>query len=145
MEVDATDRASDLVEADVVEALEASARYSAYTMVWHQEVLLPAHEDILALSKVLDVHDILPRLCILRQRSPRGEAAPVLHVHLVCRAPFRMLGLEAIFRADDLAFEVGGERGMVVRQPLNLKVAAQERLCHVHMLQLHFDLVHLPI
>lgn len=53
MEVDTADSAIALVEADVVEALEAGACYRFDSMVWHQEILLPPHEQVLSLEEVL--------------------------------------------------------------------------------------------
>ena len=52
MEVDTLDFALLLVEADVVEALEAGAVDGLHLVVGDEEVLLPAHEDVLALRRV---------------------------------------------------------------------------------------------
>ncbi len=106
MKIDATNSTSDLVEADVVKPLEAGAGDGADAVVRHEEVLLPAHEDVLALGEVLVVEIGLFRL--LGQRPPGGELRPVLHVGFLRRAPGFVLGLEGVLGADDLAFEVGG-------------------------------------
>lgn len=106
VEIDAVDVPRDLVEADVVEAFEAGARDLAHAVVGHEEGFLPAHEDVLALGKVLVVEVGL--LGLLGERPPRGEARPVLHVRLVGGAPRGVPRLEGVFGADDLAFEVSG-------------------------------------
>lgn len=111
MEVDAVDIARDLVEADVVEALEAGARDLAHAVVGHEEGFLPAHEDVLALGGILEVEVGL--LGLFGEGPPGGEAGPVLHVGLVGGAPGGVARLEGIFGADDFAFEEGGQ-GRVV-------------------------------
>lgn len=111
MEVNAADGAGHLVEADVIEALEAGAGDGPDAVVGHEEILLPAHEDVLALGKVLVVEVGLLRL--LGQRPPGGELRPVLHVGFLGRAPGFVLGLEGVLGADDFAFEVGRESGVV--------------------------------
>ena len=114
MKVNATDSAGDLVEADVVEALEAGAGNGPDAVVRHEEILLPAHEDVLALRKVLVVEVGL--LGLLGQRPPGGELRPMLHVGFLGRAPGFVLGLEGVLGADDFAFEVGGQGGVVFCQ-----------------------------
>ena len=49
VEVDAVHHTLDLVEADVVEALEAGAVDRPHAMVGDKEVLLPAHKYVLFL------------------------------------------------------------------------------------------------
>jgi len=114
MKVNAADGAGDLVEADVVETLEAGTGNGPDAVIGHEEILLPAHEDVLALREVLVVEVGLLRL--LGQRPPRGELCPVLHVGFLGRAPGFVLGLEGVLRADDFAFEVCGESGVFVGQ-----------------------------
>lgn len=53
VEVDPADAAVTLVEANVIEALEAGARNRLDAVVRNQEVLFPAHEDVLTLLIVL--------------------------------------------------------------------------------------------
>ena len=53
VEIDATDTAVALVEANVVETLEARTRNRLNAMVGHQEVFFPAHENMLALLIIL--------------------------------------------------------------------------------------------
>ena len=114
MEVDATDIARYLVEADVVKSFEAGSRDGADAVVRHQEVLLPPHKNILPLREIL-VCKIRP-LCISSHWPPCIEPIPVLHVDLVVRAPIWVLRLERIFIPDYLAFEVCRERRVVIRQ-----------------------------
>ena len=53
MEIYTLDGARDLVEANIVEALEACAADGSDSVVWHQEVFLPAHEQMLFLYPIL--------------------------------------------------------------------------------------------
>ena len=53
VEVDPTDTAIALVEANVIEALEARTRNRLHAVVGHKEVLFPAHKDMFALLVVL--------------------------------------------------------------------------------------------
>jgi hypothetical protein len=101
-----------LIEADVVEAFEACASYGPNAMVGHQEMLLPPHKNVLSLRNVVDGHRALS--CLLLERPKGIELGPVAEIHLVVGAPVLVLGEKAIFRADDLALEVGCERGMVL-------------------------------
>ena len=113
MEVDSADFPGDLAEADVVEALEAGTGNGADRMIRDEEVFLPSHEKILALGEVLVCE--IGALGLFCERPPCGEATPVLHVDLLVRAPFRPVGLESVFRADDLAFEIRREGRVVIR------------------------------
>ena len=113
MEVDAADGAGALVEADVVEALEAGARDGRDLVVRHEEVFLPPHEEVFALGKVLEGE--AGGFGLFAEGPPRGEAVPVLHVDLLRGAPFGVCGLEGVLVADDLAFKVGGQGRVVVR------------------------------
>lgn len=94
-----------LVKADIVKPLEARPADRAHAMVREQEVFLPAHEDVLALGDVGEVEVALAGLFL--QGAEGRELGPVLEVHLVGRAPVLVLREEGVFRADDLAFEVG--------------------------------------
>lgn len=55
MEIDAVNLSPHLVETNIVKSLEARARDGAHPMVRHEEVLLPAHKDVLVLGNVLVV------------------------------------------------------------------------------------------
>jgi len=105
MEIYTADLAAHLVETNVVEALEAGALDGADAVVGDEEVLLPAHEYVLALGDVLDEHlAALARL--LGEGAEGGELGPVRQVVLVAGAPRWVLRLEAVLCPDDLAFEV---------------------------------------
>ena len=106
MEINPTNSPMHLVEADIIKPLEARARDLSYAMVRHQKVLLPAHEDVLALRPILAV-EVGP-LGLVLERPPGREARPVLHVGFVGGSPRGVACLEGVFAADDLAFEVGG-------------------------------------
>lgn len=106
MKVDPAHGPRHLVETDIVKALEAGAHNLAHAVVGHEKRFLPAHEDVFALRVVLVLEIWL--LGLFGQGAPGGEAAPVLHVGLVGGAPGGVAGLEGVFGADDLAFEVGG-------------------------------------
>jgi hypothetical protein len=84
-----------LVEADVVEALEASPIDGPNPVVGNEKVFLPAHEDVLPLVNILDVrlHALARLLMVLPER---GELGPVREVDgLVC-APALVLSDEAV-------------------------------------------------
>ena len=113
VKVYALDAARDLVEGDVVEPFEAGSVDGLYSVVWDQEVLFPAHEQVLLLHPVFGDG-------IWSRRGFGGlvgwEPRPVLPVDLLVRAPLGMLRYEVILVADDLAFEICSEAGVVVRQ-----------------------------
>jgi hypothetical protein len=113
VKVYALDAARDLVEGYVVEPFEAGSADGLYSVVWDQEVLFPAHEEVLLLHPVFG-HGIWSR------RGFGGlvgwEPCPVLPVDLLVGSPFGVLCYEIVLVADDLAFEVGGQAGVVVCQ-----------------------------
>lgn len=95
-----------LIEANVVEAFETCATDGAHAMVWHQEVLFPAHKQMFLLHPVLG-HQFRTR-GVFREWFVRGEACPVLAINLLVGAPFRMLCYKGVFAADYLALKVCG-------------------------------------
>lgn len=111
MEVDSSDRARHLVEADVVEPFEARSVDLPHTVVWHKKVLLPAHEDVLATCPVLAVK--VRSFGLSCEWAPGGEAVPMLHVCTLVGSPILMLGDKAISGPNDLAFKVGCQTGVV--------------------------------
>jgi hypothetical protein len=113
VKVYALDAARDLVEGYVVEPFEAGSADGLYSVVWDQEVLFPAHEEVLLLHPVFG-DGIWPRGGFggLVGWKPR----PVLPVDFLVGAPFWVLCYEVVLVADDLAFEVGGQAGVVIRQ-----------------------------
>lgn len=52
MKVNAGHSAFNLVEADVIESFEASTGYRPDAMVGNKEMLLPAHEDVVAFGEI---------------------------------------------------------------------------------------------
>lgn len=139
MEINTTDGPGFLVEANVVETLEAGPIYGPHSMVRYKETFLPAHENIFFRSKIGngDITTLSYRLGV----GPEGsEFVPVGHVNLVGCAPVWVIRQKPIFRADDLAFEKGCERGVVFRQaypcravsyklPLQCRRACTRRKC----------------
>lgn len=104
VEIDAADAPLLLVEADVVEAFEAGAIDSPHSMVGHQEVLLPAHEDVLLVVQVLNVHGSLPG--VLSVRAECREFVPVIEIDLFVRTPAVVLREEIVLGPDDLTLKV---------------------------------------
>ena len=113
MEVDALDATRELVEADVIEAFETRTIYGPHSVIWHEKVLLPSHEQVLLLVQVFR-HLFLARR-VLSNRLVCVEPPPVLPVDLLVGAPFRMLCNEGVFGSDYLAFEVRRQTWMVFR------------------------------
>ena len=103
-----------LVEADVVESLEARAHDLAHTVVRYKKRLLPTHKNILPLGAVFVVEVGL--LGLFSKRTPGGEPAPMLHVCLVCSSPGGMTSLEGVLGTNNLAFEIGSQRRVVFSQ-----------------------------
>lgn len=112
MKIDAADFTLDLVEADVVEALEAGTCYRPDCVIRDQEVLLPPHKDGFPLSGITNCDGSLPGL--LLERAEGGELGPVAQVNLAVRTPVFMLGVEAVFGTNNLAFKVCRESGVVL-------------------------------
>jgi hypothetical protein len=64
-----------LIEANIVEPFKAGPRNSSHPMVGDQEVLLPPHEYVLALTGVCDIHRALSRMFLVWPES--AEFRPV--------------------------------------------------------------------
>lgn len=126
VEVDPANLTAHLVEANIIETLEASAVDGTDTVVGDEEVLLPSHEYVLALQHVLN-KDLAALASLLRERPEGGELGPVRQVVLVAGAPRRVLGLEAVLASDDFALEVGRQGRVVFCQA-----------CSATMLVLHW-------
>ena len=105
----------ELVEANVVEALKARSSDGSHAVVRNQEVLFPAHEDVLSLRDVMYSNASLSSLLV--KRSKGAELAPVAHVRLVAGSPVFVQRLETILGANDLALEEGRERWMILGEP----------------------------
>ena len=76
---------SHLVEADVVEALEARTVDGPNAMVRDQKVLLPAHKYVFAVVNVNRDEAALSRLLLKRPKG--GKLSPVRKVDLIGYAP----------------------------------------------------------
>lgn len=85
VKIDPGDGSLDLVKTDVVEALETGTGYCAHAMVGDKEVLLPAHEDMIALGEI-SIGEIR-FLGLSGQRSPCGKPRPVVHICFLGRTP----------------------------------------------------------
>lgn len=107
MEVNTTHGSLNLIEADIVESLEASARDSSHPMVRDKEILLPSHEHMLTLSKVA-VREISP-LGLFGKWFPSGKTGPVMDIRFLVGAPFLIASLERMFSTNDLPFKECGQ------------------------------------
>ena len=107
MEIDSVDDACYLIEADIVESLEARTVNLSHAVIGHQEFLLPAHEHVFTVCAVLVME--IGLLSLLCERSPSGKTSPVLHVLLVTGAPVLVPGLEGIFWTNDLTLKESSE------------------------------------
>jgi hypothetical protein len=103
MEVNTAHRSLNLIEADIVKSLEASARDGSHPMVWDKEIFLPPHEHVLTLSEVA-IRKI-SSLRLFGKWFPSGETGPVVDIRLLVGAPFLIASLERVFSTDDLSFE----------------------------------------
>lgn len=114
VKIDAADISIDLVEADVVETLEAGAGDCAHTVVGHEKVLLPAHKQCVARGIVAEVEVWPSRLA--GKRLPGRKAIPMMHVDLFARSPLGMTCMECIFGANDFTFEICRQSRMFAGQ-----------------------------
>lgn len=105
MKVNSTDSSLYLIKTDVVEPLEARSGDLPHPMVRYEEILLPAHEQMLALC-IVSVCEI-SFLGLFGEGSPRLEPGPVLHIGFFVGAPGLVLGHECVFCANDFSFEKG--------------------------------------
>lgn len=115
VEVNAIDLSMDLIKTNIIEALKARPGDGAHAMVGDEEVLFPAHENVLALGDVLD-DDRRASAGLFRVGAEGRELGPMRQVGLVVGAPVVVLGHEAVLVPDDFALEVGGQGWVVVGQ-----------------------------
>jgi hypothetical protein len=106
MEVNPTNTPINLIETNIIKALETGTRDRFHAVVRHEEVFFPAHEDVLALLVILQCEG--GRFGGFGQRAPGREASPVLEVDFLRGAPGGVCGFEEVFGADDFAFEECG-------------------------------------
>lgn len=111
MKVDSRDGSFHLVEANIIEALEACARDGSHPVIGHEEVLLPPHKDMFTLGKI-PVREIGP-FGLFGEGAPGGKPRPVMHIGFLGGAPFFVPSLERVFGSDDLALKKGGQSWMV--------------------------------
>jgi len=139
MKVYSIHRARHLVEADVVEALEAGTCNLPHPVVRHEEILLPPHEDVLLLSEIRVVE--LGALSLRDKRSKRLKPRPVLEIVLLARSPLRSARLERVFVADHFPFEISRQGRVILRKTFDAEIAAKKRLGHVDVLQFDVNFV----
>lgn len=106
MEINPTNTPINLIKTNVIKPLETGARDRLDAVVRHEEVLFPAHEDVLALLVVFQREG--GRFGGFGERAPGWEARPVLQVDFFGGAPGGVGGFEEVFGADDFAFEECG-------------------------------------
>lgn len=116
VEINAIDLPLDLIKTNIVKSLETRATDGPHPVIRNEEMLFPAHEDMLALCNVF-YHNCGAPTCLLGVRSKGGELGPVGQVGLVVGTPAFVFCHEAILVPDDFALEVCSQRGVVVGQP----------------------------
>lgn len=102
-----------LVETYVIEPFKTRTAYRPYSMVRHQEVLFPAHKNMLALCNVFE-DDRGASASLFGVRAEGRKFGPVGQVGLVVGAPAFVLGHEAVLVADDFSLEISSQGWMVV-------------------------------
>lgn len=117
MKIYTTHSAFHSVEANIIEPFEAGAGNGPNTMVWHKEIFFPAHKDVFALSRIPISIVILPYL--FRYWSPRWKASPVGHISFLCCTPCLMPRKEAVFVANNFAFEKGRQCRVILGETFN--------------------------
>lgn len=114
MEVNSTNSPLYLIKADIVESLEACTGDCPNTMIRHEEVFFPSHEDVLPLREVSEGEVGFPGQ--LPEGSPCRESRPVVHICFIGCAPRRVSGLERVLRTDYFSFEESRQCWMVFRK-----------------------------
>lgn len=69
----------------------------------------------------------------------------MVHVGLLRRTPRFISGLESVFGTNDFSFEERCQSRMILGKTLDTKIAAEVRLSHIDMFDLHVDVVHLAV
>lgn len=114
MEVYPANRPFYLIEADVVESLEARAGDRPDPVIGYEEVFLPPHEDVVPLRPVSESEVWVSG--ILAERSPRWKSRPVVEICFFGCAPGRVSGYERVLRTDHFSFKVGRQCWVVLRK-----------------------------
>lgn len=104
MEVDSLNCPVDLVEADVVKALETSPVDGSNTVVRDQKLLLPSHEDVIFLCHIPNVN--AAPFGDLGVRFECEKLAPMRDIDPVICSPLWVLSEEAIMWANDFTFKI---------------------------------------
>lgn len=113
VEINAVDLPLYLIKTDIVKPLKARATDGSHPMIRDEEMLLPAHKDMLALGNVL-YHHCGTSTCLFRVRSEGRELGPVGQIGLIVGPPALVFCHEAILVPNDFALEVRCERGVIV-------------------------------
>ena len=114
MEIYSTDSSLNLVEADVVETLEARTVDCPNAVVGYEKVFFPPHKDVLLLRIVL--YQDIALLGLLRKLSESAKLCPMRQVNAVVGAPRFVLGHETVLGTDDFALEIRRQGRMVLGQ-----------------------------
>lgn len=112
-------------------------------MIRNKKVLFPSHEYVLTLCEVPVGEIRLLRL--FGKRPPGRKSGPMVHVGLLRRTPRFISGLESVFDTNDFSFEERCQSRMILGKTLDTKIAAEVRLSHIDMFDLHVDVVHLAV
>lgn len=143
MEVDTADASLNLIEANVVEPFEAGTGDRSNPVIRHEEILFPPHKNMFALRKVA-VCKIGP-LGLFRKRFPSRKSGPVVYVCLFVRTPFFITSLKSVLGSNYFTFKESGQGRMILGEALNAQIAAQVGFSHVHVLNLHVNIIHLAV
>jgi hypothetical protein len=143
MEVDTAYASLNLIEANIIEPLETGTGDRSNPVIRDKEILLPPHKNMLALCKVA-VCEIRP-LRLFGKRFPSRKSGPVVYVCLFIRTPFLIASLKCVLGANNFAFKECGQGWMILGEALNAQVAAQVGFGHVHVLDLHVNVIHLAV
>jgi len=100
-------------------------------------VLLPPHEDVVSLLQLFVVEAV--GIEVFTVLTEGQEFPPVLFVHVFIRVPFP--GEEWMFFTDNLPVKESDHLGVLVRQVLDLQVAAEVGGLLVHVLEHHLHVV----
>lgn len=143
MEVDTADASLNLIEADIVEPFEAGTGDRSNPVIRDKEILFPPHENMFALCKVA-VCEIGP-LGLFGKRFPGWKSGPVVYVCLFVCTPFFITSLKSVLGSNYFAFKECGQGWVILGEALDAQIAAQVGFGHVHVLNLHVDVIHLAV
>ena len=143
MEVQASDVARDLVQAEVVEPGKGRTLDATDVGVWVEEELFPAHEKILVLEGPVLVVAIV--FGVIRdvdvEFAPRREPSPVLDVVPKGGLPRGVSCLKGEVGAYHFTLEERHHERMGVREVVYREKTRQRRRVEVHLEELHLHLI----